>query len=123
MNTVFDAVWYDPKKCEAKAIAAGWKPDSSDGFLDVYMPEEDPEGHDFKRFKTLDEAVGFAKSLVAKGGDFWGQARVDECEIVPRASRCRYCVCGGVRLVRYHYVDETGIVSTETASDDCFEEA
>lgn len=122
MQTVFDAVWYDPKKCEAKAIAAGWDPKSGDGFLDVYMPEEDPNGADSKQFKSLDAAVAFAKELVAKGRDFWGQARVDECEVVPRGQRCRYCTCGGVRTVRYHYVDETGIASSDAVNDCCDED-
>ena len=121
MQTVFSAVWYDPKKCEAKAIKAGWDPKSGDGFLDVYMPEEDPHGHESKQFKTLDDAVAFARKLVADGNDFWGQAAVVEYEMVPRGQRCKYCTCGGDKRVRHHTVEATGIVET-TNETDCLDD-
>jgi hypothetical protein len=52
MQKLFCATWYDPPKVEANAIKAGWDPNCGDGFLDFYIPEEDPDGHEEKRFKS-----------------------------------------------------------------------
>lgn len=119
MQTTFDAVWYDPKKCEAKAIAAGWDPKSGDGFLDIYMPEEDPNGHENKTFRTLDEAVAYVKKIVADGNDFWGQARINKYEV--GGPRCKYCTCRGTKLVHTYIVEADGVVE-DHAENDCLDD-
>lgn len=119
MKTIYQAVWYDPIKCEAKAVAAGWDPKSGDGFLDIYSPEEDPKGHEAREFDSLDDAVGFLKAIVAGGKDFWGQARVNK--IVVGGNRCRYCTCQGWNCVHTYIVEAEGIVE-DHAEDNCCDE-
>jgi hypothetical protein len=114
----FTAIWYDPAKCEAKAIKAGWDKNSGDGFLDVYSPEEDPHGAEQKHFDNLRSTVSFLRDVIKKGGDFWGQAEIIESEF--GGPRCRYCICRGNKNVRRYTVTEDGIESNDPI-DDCAE--
>ena len=116
MREVFVAVWYDPKKVEQKAVAAGWDPNSGEGFLDIYFPEEDPNGHESKEFNSLEASVKFLKGIVSSGNDFWGQARVNKYEI--GGKRCQYCTCDGMNCVRTYIVEAEGVVE-EHAEYNC----
>lgn len=119
MRAAFVAIWYDPKKMEANAIRAGWDPASGVGFLDVYHPEEDPNGHEELECNDLDSAVVHLRNIVADGMDFWGQGRIREFVVDGR--RCAYCTCRGWRCVKEYDVDDTGIVRSE-AVNDCAED-
>jgi hypothetical protein len=116
MKIVYQAIWYDPDKCEQKAIAAGWDPNSGDGFLDIYFPEEDPNGHESKNFDSLEPAVDFLKKLISKGKDFWGQTRINKIEV--DGKRCQYCTCRGWNCVHTYLVEAEGIVE-ESAENNC----
>ncbi len=119
MRTVYTAIWYDPAKCEAKAIKAGWDATSGDGFLDIYHPEEDPGGHDEKDFTDLDKAVAHLQKIVSTDKDFWGTGRINQYEV--DGKRCKYCTCRGWNCVHTYLVDETGIIE-HAAEDNCCED-
>ncbi len=119
MRTVYTAIWYDPAKCEAKAIKAGWDATSGDGFLDIYHPEEDPGGHDEKDFTDLDKAVAHLQKIVSTDKDFWGAGRINQYEV--DGKRCKYCTCRGWNCVHTYLVDETGIIE-HAAEDNCCED-
>lgn len=120
MRAVFVAIWYDPKKCEANAIKAGWDPACGDGFLDIYFPEEDPKGHEEKEFSSLDPAVSFLRQIVADGKDFWGQGRVNKFEVGGR--RCKYCTCRGWNCIHTYIVEAEGVVEDHTEDNCCGED-
>jgi hypothetical protein len=117
----FLAVWFDPKKVQEEAERRGWDPKSGDGYLDFYHPDEDPAAGSAKSFSNLEAAVNHLKAIVAGGGDVFGQGRIRELEAVPSAARCRYCTCRGLKLVKTHWVDESGIDASHD-EDDCLDE-
>lgn len=39
--------------------------------------------------------------------------------IVPKAAWCKHCVCRGNSRVKYHIVDETGVVESHGEDDTC----
>jgi hypothetical protein len=119
MKTVHVAIWYDPKKVKARAIKAGWNPDSGEGHLDIYAPEEDATGHESREFPDRPAAVAFLQELVARGGDFYGQGVLKEFEV--DGPRCRYCTCRGWKLVRSAYVDDTGPIE-DMPENDCLDD-
>lgn len=116
-NRRFYAVWYDQKKVEARARKAGWP--GEDSMLDYYHPDEDAEGEDQKAFSTLEEATTYLVDKIKTGLDFWGDAEVREVEIDP--VRCRYCTCGGKKLVAYHRVSDEGLYQSEN-HDECLDD-
>ena len=76
------------------------------------------EAHTSERFATLNGALDWAKARVEQEQTFYGVVTVSEYETVPRGARCRYCICRGNRCIRYHNVDETGIIES-FSNDDC----
>jgi hypothetical protein len=115
-NRRFYAVWYDPEKVETNARKAGWP--GEDSMLDYYHPDEHDECEDQKAFPTLDEAVAHLTAKIKAGLDFWGDAEIREVETSPE--RCRYCTCGGKKLVAFHRVNEDGLYQSES-HDECLD--
>lgn len=114
MRTAFLAVWYERAKVEARATARGWK-EADGGLLDIYNPEEDPDGSEQLECPDLKSAETHLRNIITDGREFWGQGTVREFEV--GGARCRYCTCRGWRMVREHVVEENGIVQTVAGSE------
>lgn len=115
MRTSFLAVWYDPQKVEARAIARGW-PKDGDGMLDYYSPEEDPRGAEVLECRDLKSAETHLRNIIADGKDFYGVTEIQEIEV--DGPRCQYCICRGRKLVRRYQVEESGVIES-VPCDDC----
>ena len=72
-----------------------------------------------KKFATLDDAVAFGSKAVADELTVFGNATVREIEDIPLSKRCRYCDCAGWQVVRYHNLDETGIIESFDEESPC----
>lgn len=113
MQTTFVAYWYDPAMVEARARKHGW--DGDDGLLDYYHPEDDPNGHEAKSFRSLSGAVDHLKAIILAGQEFWGQGKV--CEIQKVSRRCAACTCRGYRTLREFTVEDCGVVDERTVNE------
>jgi hypothetical protein len=116
-HIVFVAEWYDTKKVESRARAAGWN--GVDSLLDSHHPEEDSGCVSTLQCADLKSAVTHLRNIVASGQEFFGSAEILEIELGGR--RCGACICRGRKVVKRHVVDETGVIETH-ADSDCLDE-
>jgi hypothetical protein len=111
-HTVFFAFYEDRAKVNAAVDAEG----NEESAHDIADRRECRER---KEFAKLDDAVEWARKAVADEKTFYGQAEVQEYLVLPRSQWCKHCVCRGDKQVRYHIVDETGILESHDNDDTC----
>lgn len=103
----------DAAKTEAAARMEGY--DGINGSLMDYVEPSDYRTG--KTFQTLIQAEQWLKTEIDAMKTVFGCGTIRELERV--TSRCRYCVCGGVRNLHEYTVDDTGVVEDEAMEDDC----
>lgn len=108
----FRASYEDAAKAEVAARKLGWT--ENDSLLDFVEAADYWTG---KTFETLTKAEAWLKAEIVAGKTMFGCGDIRALEPVQR--RCRYCTCRGVRVVHEYVVEDTGIVSDETAEDQC----
>jgi hypothetical protein len=113
----FVAEWHEVATVLDAARKRGWT--DSESVLDVFDHAEWPTER--RVFATLKGAEKHLQFITANGRDMWGQAFIYEVAQVSRRERCRYCTCGGSKVLREHIVEETGIIDT-SGRDDCHED-
>lgn len=96
----FLAYYEDAAKVEAAAIKRGFEPGGDSGSWHDFVECEDDKFRTAKKFTTFDAALAWLLPEIAAVKSVYGQGTITECVDVPRADRCRYCVCQGQREIK-----------------------
>ena len=75
-----------------------------------------------REFKSKDQAVAWLKRAIKRDMTTFGCGTVLEVERVEYASRCRWCICGGVRDIRRYVLSDDGIEYEEARNDCAYED-